>query len=150
MRIESIFGRSMPILEGSLKLRMARQTQLASNIANAETPGYRAADINFKETMAQLVRKVEAEREAMPLAQTHPEHFAAPGPEAPTELDPDSLRIVYQANDGQTIGNDSNTVDLEVELARMQSNSMFWSATTQIVGRRFKGLMQILESTSRA
>ena len=47
----TIFDRTMQLLHRTLDLREARQRVIASNIANEETPGYRAADLNFQDSL---------------------------------------------------------------------------------------------------
>lgn len=80
----------------------ARQSVIAANIANADTPGYRARDIaSFSETYEQTARGLEARR-------TRPGHLAA------ASRDP-SWRVIDAG--GQPSPN-GNTVSLEEELVR--------------------------------
>ena len=52
----TIFDRTMQLLERSLDLRGARQQVIAANIANEETPKYRATDLNFGQALASAQR----------------------------------------------------------------------------------------------
>ena len=61
MIIDGLFGSNTTLLEKSMSLRTARHGLLASNIANAETPNYRAVDIDFKGTMENYLQKKQAE-----------------------------------------------------------------------------------------
>ena len=47
----TIFDRTMQLLHRTLDLRQARQRVIASNIANEETPGYRATELNFQDSL---------------------------------------------------------------------------------------------------
>ena len=145
MMIDGVFGRTSQILEKSMSLRMVRQGLIASNIANAETPNYRALDVDFKTTMSKLIEK--AERSEMELARTDDRHFTVEGqPEAP---EASRERVVFAAADSPSIGNDSNSASLEVEMARLQSNTTLYAATAKLLMQKLNGIKGIIDSVSR-
>ena len=145
--IEKLFGRTEQLLEKAMSLRMIRQGFIASNIANAETPGYRAIDVDFKATMAQLVDKMDrAEAAQLELVQTDPKHLDAAGEPAGTQ---DGERILFAAADDMSIGNDSNSVNREQELARLQMNTTEYMALLQILTKELSGLQGVIESSSK-
>lgn len=145
--IEAIFDRTSVILEKAMALRMMRQGLLASNIANAETPNYRAVDIDFKATMANMLEEIrELEKPLLELERTHPKHFSNDifdSPEAP------SRRIVFAAGDSLSIGNDSNSVDLERQLGRLQVNTGAYSTLAKLLGKKLAIIKDVIESSSR-
>ena len=71
----TIFDRTMQLLERSLDLRGARQQVIAANIANEETPKYRATDLNFGRALT------NAHRASCPIAlvSTHHNHIGPKG-----------------------------------------------------------------------
>lgn len=83
-----------------------RQAVIASNVANADTPGYRAGDLrSFAETYA-------GRGEPLPLRATRPGHLAAPEAARPREV------VLDRAAEPSPNG---NTVSLETELVRSAS-----------------------------
>ena len=145
--IDAIFDNTTQILEKSLSLRMVRQGLIASNIANAETPNYRAVDIDFAATMAQLLNRAQpAEPPPLELKRDDPRHFSIVGARS---ADTQPGRIRFIANDAPSILNDSNSVSLETELARLHWNATLYSVTAQLLSHKLSGIANILESTSR-
>lgn len=147
---DTVFGRTHQLLEKSMQLRWARQGLLAANIANAETPNYRALDIDFKATMAELVHSMEARKaeEALPFAlrETDPRHLQPPETRAlPTEPG----HIVFSAGDTHSFGNDSNSVELEEQIARQQMNATLYTATVRLMQRKIQGFNDMLDSLGR-
>ena len=59
----------------ALRLRSARQELLASNIANADTPKYKAKDFDFASA---LQTALTGNKDSYPLTTTHPIHFSEP------------------------------------------------------------------------
>jgi len=148
--IDAIFGQTNRVLEKNLEVRMLRQKMLASNIANAETPGYRAKEIDFKATMENLMGQAVRQEEKPPvieLERTSEWHFdnQALNP----ETSPKNQGIVFAAGDNHSVGNDSNNVRLEREMGRMQMNTLLYGAASRLLGKRLAGVREILDSTSR-
>jgi len=139
---EAMFSGVIRILEKSAQLRMVRQGYLASNIANAETPNYRAIDIDFMATMEQVLSNPAVPTPA--LRKEELGHFSLDGSRGAG-----GKRIVFADSGSYPIGNDSNSVNLESEMAKMQENSLLFAATTQILAKKLKGLSNIIDSTSR-
>ncbi len=104
---------------------------LASNLANADTPGYKAMDLNF----AQYLQHVAGAWPAPPatiLAVTHPSHFPV-GFELPSTV---ALRLIYP--EGLETGNDGNNVDADQEMAKLAETGLRSLAGTQLLQARFR------------
>jgi flagellar basal-body rod protein FlgB len=148
--IDALFGKTNQILEKSLEVRMLRQNLLASNIANAETPGYRAKEIDFKATMENLMAQAVQEQEKQPVielertSEWHFDNHALDG-ETPQQ----KPGIVFAAGDDHSVGNDSNNVSVELELGRMQMNTQLFGAASRLLSKRLSGVREILDSVSR-
>jgi flagellar basal-body rod protein FlgB len=150
MIVDGLFDRTSQVLDKSIALRMARHGLIASNIANAETPNYRARDIDFESTMTNLIDKAnEVEKPVLELTETDSRHMSIGDVESGAVAKEDKEQIVYMSNDDIVVGNDNNTVNLETETARLQWNSLLYSVSAQLLNRRLQSLSDIIESSSR-
>jgi len=118
----------------ALNLRSHRQQVLASNIANADTPGYKARDFDFKSALASATTQPE-----MSLAQpatTQAAGGAAPAP-APQ---PDLLyRSVIQPSI------DGNTVDMDVERAQFAENTVHYEANITMLTHQIRMMLAAIQ-----
>jgi len=145
--IEAVFDRTVQVLEKAIMLRQMRHALLASNIANAETPSFRAVDIDFKATMERFLEKAqEAEAAPLELETNDPRHFTVGGLRHPSK---EGERIVFAAGDSMSISNDNNSVALEQQLGRMQANSTLHSALAQLLNWKLGGIKETIESSAR-
>jgi len=116
----------------ALKLRSQRTEVLARNLANADTPGYQARDIDFKAALAQAAGGVDA---PVALKTTHANQIAAP-------IDPSgetTANLKYRVPNAPAL--DGNTVDVQMEQANFAENSVRFQATLTFLNARFRGLM---------
>jgi flagellar basal-body rod protein FlgB len=123
LNIDSVLG---PLPE-ALSLRSRRTEILASNLANEDTPGYKARDIDFQAAMS------KARLEQLALTRTHPAHQAGPG-----NL-PEGASLKYRQPLQASI--DGNTVDAQMEQAAFAENAVNYQATLSFLSGRIKGLM---------
>jgi len=131
----TIFDRTMRLLERSLDLRSARQRVIASNLANEETPGYRASELNFTEQL----RAAHGGRPPIVLAATQPRHFGVQGPQ--------DMRAVTGKLSEVPAGDlplDANSVNLELEMAKLSDNAIQYNAAATIIAKRFAGLLSAI------
>ncbi|MCC2642982.1 MAG: flgB [Nitrospira sp.] len=129
-----IFDRTIQLLERSLDLRGARQQVIAANIANEETPKYRAKDLNFGQALA------DAQRGQLPigLVSTHQQHI---GPKGPGYQQVTGRMEEVPAGD---LPLDANTVNIELEMAKMSDNAQQYNTAATIIGMKFKGLLSAI------
>jgi flagellar basal-body rod protein FlgB len=116
----------------ALSLRSERQRLIASNIANADTPGYMARDIDF----AQALREATgAARPAARLAASQPGHIGGSvDAGGASGVGPTTLKY---AMPGQT-NLDRNTVDMDRERASFVDNTVKYEATLRFIGANVK------------
>jgi flagellar basal-body rod protein FlgB len=131
----TIFDRTVRLLQRSLDLRSARQRVIASNLANEETPGYRASELTF---MDQL-QSAHKGRLPIVMAATQSRHFGvhgSPGVQAVTgklsEVPAGDLPL------------DANSVNLELEMAKLSENAMQYNAAASILAKKFQGLLNAI------
>ena len=115
----NILDPSAQLLEHSLDLRLARQNLIASNVANAETPGYRALDLNFEDVLKDIVER-----------QNSPAALAA------SRLGEAGVRLRILADDTPTMGNESNTVLIEREIGKLSQNALMFKAQAVFLGKK--------------
>ncbi|VAW70988.1 Flagellar basal-body rod protein FlgB [hydrothermal vent metagenome] len=107
-------------------LLFERRTQLLSeNIANADTPGYKARDINFDQVLQ------NARKDNIKLKTTSKQHISLTS--QPFSSDIQFREVQQSAADG-------NTVDLQKEKAAFAENSMRYQTTMNILSRKISGL----------
>lgn len=119
----------------ALSLRGARQELLASNIANADTPGYKARDINFA---AALQNAVAGSSVKLPLATSSSLHLE--GNSGSTVMGAPVLyrRPVQPSADG-------NTVDMDVERAQFADNALRYEASVKFTSDELKDMLTALQ-----
>ncbi len=132
-----LFGRTVAILGLSLDLRAAEQRVIASNIANNETPGYRARDVDFADAFE---RALNEEGTGPGLLGTHPAHYRA-GRQGR------GFRLVERQMADP--GLDGNTVDIEEEMARLSANYMMYSVSAGLLKKKFDLLMTAIKEGGR-
>jgi flagellar basal-body rod protein FlgB len=114
----------------ALLVRAERQRAIASNIANADTPGYVAQDINFKQAMA-AVTKTGSPASAAADASTHAHPAHIPVGQARTA---EALGRNGKAYTVQTqAALDNNTVDLDRERANFVDNAVRYESTLRFI-----------------
>lgn len=124
------FDNALGIHEKALNLRISRAEVLANNIANADTPGFKARDIDFKAALN------DAKSGSLPLSHTNGEH-----------IDPNaamSARAHLMYRNPQQPSLDGNTVDGQQEQARYMRNAMDYQASFQFLNSKFAGLSKAI------
>jgi flagellar basal-body rod protein FlgB len=124
--VSKIFDKTTDALAASLAFRDLRHKVTAANVANAETPGYKAKKMDFEDALA---RAIDLEGIGGDMA-TAPEHFAM-GTGAISRAKAD----VYDNPEGN-MTNDGNTVDMEKEMAALQENSILYKAALQLINKK--------------
>jgi flagellar basal-body rod protein FlgB len=113
----------------ALKLQSKRMEVLADNLANVDTPNYKARDIDFR---AALANAGSADAQ-LPLATTNPGHVSTdPSVDA-------SAALKYRTPLAPSL--DGNTVDAQQEQSAFADNTVRYQATLAFLSSRIKGLM---------
>ena len=125
--------------EAALSLRSTRQQVLASNIANADTPNYKARDIDFAAALqATLARSTPP---AGVLAATAPGHVG--GSAQNGDLLPDGTPLQYRGTVQGAV--DGNTVDMDVERNQFADNALRYEAGVTMLNMQIRGLMAAIQ-----
>jgi flagellar basal-body rod protein FlgB len=117
----------------ALKIRGQRTEVLARNLANADTPGYQARDIDFRTALAAASGASGAEA-PVAMHATNARHLST----AETS-DPSTANMKYRVPLAPSL--DGNTVDVQMEQAAFAENSVRFQATLTFLQARFRGLL---------
>jgi flagellar basal-body rod protein FlgB len=125
--------------ETVLSLRSQRQELLASNIANADTPNYKARDIDFANALqGALARKAPP---AGPLATTSAAHLAQGTPNGNSL--PDGTPVLYRGVVQGAV--DGNTVDMDVERNQFADNALRYEAAITMINQQIRGMLAAIQ-----
>ncbi len=125
INFDSAFG----IHEKTMTLRSYRSGILAANLANADTPNYKARDLDFSSILGQAAESNNWQG----LKVAHPRHIG----DGDNGLSGSDLK--YRVPMQPTI--DGNTVDPQLEQAAFTKNAMAYQASLHFLNGRVKGLM---------
>lgn len=131
------FDKALGIHEKALNFRAQRAEVLANNIANADTPNFKARDVDFASVLA-AQQKGQTARERIALTQTDSLHLSAQG----LAMAADEEGLYYRTPHHASI--DQNTVDLQVEQAKYAENAVHFQASFTLLNSKFKGLVGAL------
>jgi flagellar basal-body rod protein FlgB len=128
----------------ALVVRAERQRLIASNIANADTPGYTGRDLNFKEAMAEALGTGTAVKLTPPNTSphglgAHPAHL--PLQSKTGELDSHGLAYTTQTQPAM----DANSVDLDRERSNFVDNAVRYEATLRFINGHSKTMLSAIQ-----
>lgn len=121
------FDNALGIHPQALMLREKRSELLASNLANADTPNYKARDLDF-----QAVLKGVVDTSAQSMERTHARHFS------PNQQ---LLGATMMYRNPQNASLDGNTVEAHIEQAKYAENAVQYQASLRFINGKFSGLM---------
>ncbi len=124
------FDNALGLFPKSLELRAKRTELLASNLANADTPGYKARDFNIDRLLQ------EAKPQEIPLQTTRPGHLS---------LSEDGIegKLLYRVPQQASL--DGNTVEEHIEQAKFAENALRYQTTLRFINGRISSLMLALK-----
>ncbi|WP_319381905.1 flagellar basal body rod protein FlgB [Thiomicrorhabdus sp.] len=129
---DSIFG----IHEQALLIRNQRAQVLANNIANADTPNYKARDIDFRAALSEATSSGASEND-LPLAKTDAGHLQSDGGLTTSQF------LKYRQPLQPSL--DGNTVEGHVEKAKFMENAIQQQATLEFLNGKITGIRNALK-----
>ncbi|CDG81875.1 flagellar basal body rod protein FlgB [Janthinobacterium agaricidamnosum] len=135
--------------ETALSLRSTRQQVLASNIANADTPNYKARDIDFASALKGALARSGADNSAMAAAApalrtTSPLHLSASLPGGATaQALADGTPLLYRTPAQGSV--DANTVDMDVERNQFADNALRYETAVTLLNGQIKGMLTAIQ-----
>ena len=126
------FDKAFGLHEVALNLKAKRAEVIASNLANADTPNFKARDIDFDKAL-----KFATTQRASRLIRTHESHIDS---KIGTEIPGLSYRIPYQPDTG-----DGNSVEAQIEQTKFAENAMQYQASLTFLNSKIKGLIRAIK-----
>ena len=132
-------GEHLKFYQTALAVRQQRQEVLASNIANADTPNYKARDMDFTATLkAALGGQCQMALPNTSLSLTSVRHIPAQASRPPS-----TDELLYRVPVQPSL--DGNTVEMDVERMQFADNTLHYQSTINLASQRLKGLMAALQ-----
>jgi len=122
--LDSILG----LHANSLSLRAERANIIANNLANADTPGYKARDFDFNDALDQAL----GQQKLAGIKKTNPAHL---GQDSLASLNNLQYRIPLQPS------LDGNTVDKQIETAEFSKNALQYQTSFNFLNGQIKSLL---------
>ncbi|GGE70681.1 flagellar basal body rod protein FlgB [Streptosporangium jomthongense] len=126
------FDKALGIHQHALEARVKRAEILANNMANADTPGFKARDMDFQAMM----QKARDSMSGIGMEKTHPGHMDV-------STGGDGADLLYRVPNQPSV--DGNTVDAQAEQTRFMRNAMDYQASFQFLNSKFTGLTKALK-----
>lgn len=124
------FDNALGFFPKSLELRAKRTELLASNLANADTPGYKARDFDIDRLLQ------EGKSRQLILHTTRQGHLSLPTDSTESQL---RYRVPQQA------ALDGNTVEEHIEQAKFAENALHYQSTLRFINGKISSLMLALK-----
>lgn len=121
------------LLSKGLDGAYARHKALANNVANANTPNYKRQDVDF----ISVLRKEQGENKPLPLKTTSKSHV-----KASSFRQEHFSSFVLQKN--TSYRNDKNNVDIEVEMAEVAKNALYYNTLSRQIDEQFSILRNVI------
>ncbi|MBF0161208.1 MAG: flagellar basal body rod protein FlgB [Magnetococcales bacterium] len=132
-----LLGQTGAFKANLLDLRQRRQEIIASNVANADTPGYKARRFEFEDVLKESLPP----RDALPMARTAPGHL----PKGYTEPVEGTLQEVETS----IPKGDGNSVDLEQEMAQQSANQLLYNFAAQSLSGQIGTMRMLIDGNAR-
>ena len=135
MESQRIFSQTVSVLEKALDLRSKKHNVIASNIANMDTPDYKAFDLVIEKEL----QKTTGEGNSISLNKTDRAHMQSRTSKA------GGVSVVIDNTQGLSLRGDGNTVDIDKQMGNMAENTLMYKAAAQMIYRKFQGLKSAIQ-----
>jgi flagellar basal-body rod protein FlgB len=121
-----LFGKTIAIMSKALDLRSLNHRVISMNLANINTPNYKAQDVRFEDALQSQIERGAS----LTMIRTDTRHF-------PTHSELRSQKEDAVLGEAKTrVGADGNSVDEEREMVRLAENQMMYQALAQVLKRK--------------
>ena len=131
--MKTLFDRQIQFHQTALNLQAHRQQLIASNIANADTPHYKARDLDFKASLQGALGGG-----SLNLLRTDARHLPV------ANGGPAGARLAYRTETQSSV--DGNTVDMDVERAAFAENAVQYEASVTFINGMLRNIQSALQS----
>lgn len=126
--MDSIFG----IHEQALQVRKERQAVIANNLANADTPNFKARDLDWRKEMSDAQSELNADRYKPDMQKTNSRHLDGFAETSTNDY------LKYRMPTQPAL--DGNTVETHIEKAQFMENAMQYQATLEFMNGKITGI----------
>jgi flagellar basal-body rod protein FlgB len=123
--MEKLFNQTINTLAGMVDVRARKHRVILSNVANIDTPGFKAAEVRFDNEL--LAAK------DLRMARTDAKHM--------------TVKMDVPGSVSYDIRESSDQVKLDTEMASLSENQLLYNATVEILARKFRGIQATLRET---
>jgi len=136
--------KAKPLMEAALNARAQRQDMIAGNIANIDTPFYKARDIDFESALIEKTKEMYSKSDVkeLQMAKTDGKHMSG-------YKNLDNSKSTIYLRDGHMARNDGNTVDLDIETTELSKNSIMFNALTAALKKNSMIFKSVLEASAK-
>ncbi|MDJ0856078.1 MAG: flagellar basal body rod protein FlgB [Desulfobacterales bacterium] len=138
MNTDRLFGNTLAMLERSLNLRSRNQKLIVSNLANLDTPNYKA----FKMMVADQMAGHSENDAQVTMTRTRIGHMASGHAASET------MRAERIDHNPLSMRGDGNTVELEREMSNLAENTLMYNTATRLVANKFNLLKSVIKGGS--
>lgn len=131
----------IPNLEKALEAYSLRQKAIASNIANATTPGYKKVEVSFEDQLSSEINSLRLKG-----TQTNEKHLSI-GAKSISEAKPEIVESKTNKEDEYKSG--YNNVDIDEEMALLAQNQLQYRMATRLISRAFKGIQSAIRGQAQ-
>jgi len=131
-----IFGNpTLDLLKRSLDVQSLRSELVASNLANVDTPEYKARDVDFGKVLSAEENRLGGD---LPMKTSHPGHLggSADG----------HIPIKVNEDDSTSMRQDGNTVDQDTEMQKLAEIQMLYEASVNALAKRYSLLNTVISN----
>ncbi|MET3697991.1 flagellar basal-body rod protein FlgB [Bacillus oleivorans] len=125
-----LFSDIFTSLEQGLQYSTTKQKAISDNIANVDTPNYKAKTVTFQDTLQKATLEINAYR-------TDARHFTFT---ANTNSSP-----VIEAKSTLVYNNNGNSVDMDKEMADLAKNQIYYNALIDRLSSKFSSLQNVIK-----
>ncbi|WP_231881809.1 flagellar basal body rod protein FlgB [Anaerosporomusa subterranea] len=127
------------LLEQAIAAASVRHKVIADNIANVNTPGFKRSEVRFEDALRE---EMDSKKKKLPMSITHERHI---GQIVRSNALSPQIRTVTE-NSYRT---DGNNVDIEIEMANMAKNTIYYDATVQQLSRHYSSIKSAINEGRR-
>ncbi|WP_045215915.1 flagellar basal body rod protein FlgB [Desulfonatronovibrio magnus] len=127
--MKSLFGTHIHVASRVLDMRLERQNVVSSNLANVNTPGYKARRVEFEENL-QAALQIDGRGKVTRTSNMH----------MPAQFDPSKFGSDFFKSIEPRVYQGEDAVDLDKEMAVKAKNTLMYNALAQVQHKNFEGL----------
>ena len=130
--MQTRLDKEIGFMEQGLRVRAQRQQVLATNIANADTPNYKAKDLDFNQAMKAALGNTGSQEN---MSVTNSKHIGS------------ANNVSAQVKERSNLQNsaDGNTVDMDVEQSQFAENALQYETLVSMINGTFKNINSVMQ-----